>query len=128
MIVSVDTSSAVPAYEQIRAQVTALADSGALPARTRLPSVRQLAADLGVAPGTVAKAYQQLEEAGITTAHRRRGTLISDRTTSSEEDRLESLRAAAVIYAETARLLNVDAERATDLLAQAFTAPSTTAG
>ena len=85
MIVSIDTSSAVPAYEQIRTQVTALADSGALPARTRLPSVRQLAADLGVAPGTVAKAYQQLEETGITTAHRRRGTLINDRTTSSEE-------------------------------------------
>lgn len=125
MIVSVDTSSAVPAYEQIRAQITALADSGALPARTRLPSVRQLAEDLGVAPGTVAKAYQQLEEIGITTAHRRRGTLINDRRTSSQEDRLTSLRAAAAVYANTSRLLNIDARAAAELVAEALKAPST---
>lgn len=125
MIVSVDTSSAVPAYEQIRAQVTALADSGALLAQTRLPSVRQLAEDLGVAPGTVAKAYQQLEETGITTSHRRRGTVISDRTTSSEEVRLASLRAAAVAYADTARLLNVETQTAGALVAAALHVQST---
>ena len=120
MIVSVDTSSAVPTYEQIRAQITALANSGALPARTRLPAVRQLADDLGVAPGTVAKAYQQLEETGITTAHRRRGTVISDRTTASEEDRLTSLRTAAQAYADTARLLNVDPQTAATLAVDAL--------
>ena len=124
MIVSIDTSSAVPAYEQIRTQITALADSGALPARTQLPSVRQLAADLRVAPGTVAKAYQQLEETGITRPHRRRGTLINDRTTASEEDRLQSLQAAAVVYRETARLLNIDIERAAELVAHELSRPA----
>jgi len=79
MRVSVDTSSPVPAYEQIRAQVEAMADTGALPAGTRLPPIRQLAADLGLAPGTVAKAYALLEKAGVTSTHRRRGTLITDR-------------------------------------------------
>lgn len=123
MIVSVDTNSAVPAYEQIRAQITALADSGALPPRTQLPSVRQLAEDLGVAPGTVAKAYQQLDATGITTAHRRRGTLISDRTTASESDRLASLRAAARVYAQTARLLNVDGKTAAALATEALNPP-----
>ena len=123
MIVLVDTSSAVPAYEQIRAQIAALANSGALPARTRLPSVRQLAEDLGIATGTVAKAYQQLDETGITTAHRRRSNVISDRTTSSAEVRLTSLRAAAVVYADTSRLLNVDVQTAAELVADALKVP-----
>lgn len=75
--ISVDLDSPVPPYEQIRGQVSALADSGVLSPGDRLPTIRMLAADLGVAPGTVARAYKELEAEGTVTAMRRRGTVIS---------------------------------------------------
>jgi GntR family transcriptional regulator len=76
VILDVDLGSAVPPYEQIRAQVTALARVGALPAGLRLPSIRQLAADLGVASGTVARAYRELENDHVVVARGRHGTTI----------------------------------------------------
>src|SRR5690606_11229934 len=60
VILDVDTTSAVPPYEQMRAQITALITTGALAVGDRLPSIRQLAGDLGLAPGTVARAYREL--------------------------------------------------------------------
>jgi len=65
VILQIDPGAAVPPYEQLRAQVTAMAASGALPVGTRLPSIRQLAGDLGLAAGTVARAYRELEQAGV---------------------------------------------------------------
>ena len=65
VILDVDPQSAVPPYEQLRAQVTGLVTTGGLPPGTRLPSIRQLAGDLGLAPGTVARAYRELEAAGV---------------------------------------------------------------
>lgn len=120
MIITIDTDSAVPSYEQIRAQITAMVNSGLLPAGTRLPAVRQLAQDLGLSPGTVAKAYQQLDDSGVTKAQRRRGTVVQDRATTSEASRLQSLRAAAATYADTARILNISESQAIALAAQAI--------
>ncbi|GAA2674951.1 GntR family transcriptional regulator [Actinoplanes palleronii] len=73
-----DTTSPVPPYEQIRAQLAHLITQGALPARERLPPVRQLAADLGLAVGTVARAYRELELAGLVTSRRGGGTRVAD--------------------------------------------------
>jgi DNA-binding transcriptional regulator YhcF (GntR family) len=64
MRISIVGAGGTPA-EQIRDQVGGLVAAGGLAAGDRLPSVRQLAADLGVAAGTVAKAYKELENAGI---------------------------------------------------------------
>ncbi|WP_411732323.1 GntR family transcriptional regulator [Paeniglutamicibacter sp.] len=63
--------------EQIRAQVTALVQSGELAADAKLPPVRQLAGDLRVAAGTVAKAYKELEAAGIVRTGRANGTRVN---------------------------------------------------
>ena len=57
MIVEVDVASAVPPYEQLRSQIVDLVAVGSLPVGARLPPIRQLAGDLGLAPGTVARAY-----------------------------------------------------------------------
>ena len=108
MRVMVDTASPVPAYEQIRAQVTALADSGVLGAGTRLPPIRQLASDLGLAPGTVAKAYALLEKAGVTSTHRRRGTVVTDRRVLDPAQQLDELRRAAAAFADTVRVLDIE--------------------
>ena len=78
--ITVDVRSAVPPYEQIRGQIATLVDGGLLPPGTRLPTIRALAADLGIAVGTVARAYTELEAAGIVTSRRRTGTMVAERT------------------------------------------------
>lgn len=75
--ISVDLDSATPAYEQIRAQVSALIALRALEPGSRLPTVRRLAADLGIAAGTVARAYRELEQAGLIVTRRRNGTVVA---------------------------------------------------
>jgi DNA-binding transcriptional regulator YhcF (GntR family) len=77
MILDVDTSSAVPPYDQVRAQLTSLITGGALAPGTRLPAIRQLAGDLGIAPGTVARAYRELEHAGLVATRGRHGTRVT---------------------------------------------------
>ncbi|MCO1337518.1 GntR family transcriptional regulator [Kocuria polaris] len=76
-MISVDPTSPLGPAEQIRGQLEALIRSGALAADERLPSVRQLAADLRVAAGTVARAYKELEEAGLVRAARAAGTRVN---------------------------------------------------
>lgn len=72
--VRVDTTSQVPPFEQIRAQLAALIVTGRLTEGERLPTVRQLASDLGLAPGTVARAYRELETAELIRTRRGAGT------------------------------------------------------
>lgn len=76
--ISIDVSSGVPPYEQIRAQIGALIAADVLPAGTRLPTVRDLAADLGVAVGTVVRAYRELEAGGLVVSRRRTGTVVAE--------------------------------------------------
>ena len=75
--ITVNLSSAVPPYEQIRAQIAALIAAGTLAPGTRLPTVRSLAADLGIAAGTVARAYKELEQSGLLETRRRNGTVVA---------------------------------------------------
>ncbi len=76
MIVTVDPGSAVPPFEQIRSQIADLILTGALSPGTRLPAIRQLASDLGVASGTVARAYRELERATLIEGRGRRGMSV----------------------------------------------------
>ncbi|SEE96171.1 GntR family transcriptional regulator [Ruania alba] len=78
MQVHIDDGDPTPPYEQLRRQLLALMQAGALPAGVRLPPIRQLAADLGVAAGTVARAYRELEDAGWVVSRRGGGTRVAD--------------------------------------------------
>lgn len=80
MIVHVDPDAPVPPYEQVRAQVEAMIVEGELPEGHRLPPIRQLAADLGLAAGTVARTYRELEAAGLVETRGRNGTLVAPDT------------------------------------------------
>lgn len=73
----VDLTAATPVYEQIRAQLAALVAVGALGPGERLPASRDLARDLGVAVGTVQRAYRELEAAGVVHSRRRTGTVVA---------------------------------------------------
>ncbi len=75
--ISVDLRSPTAPFEQIRAQIASLIARGALTPGTRLPTVRSLAADLGIAAGTVARAYKELEQSGLIETRRRNGTVVA---------------------------------------------------
>jgi len=88
-------SGFAPPTEQIRDQIRGLIGSGRLAADERLPSVRQLAKDLDVAPGTVAKAYRALEAEGYLTTRTGGGTRVSRSATTTPRPVLEAARQLA---------------------------------
>jgi len=74
----VNPSSGVPIYVQIETQVKNAIAAGALPYNQALPSVRKLAAGLGINPNTAARAYQELEREGIIATVPGGGTYVAD--------------------------------------------------
>ncbi|AOY70247.1 GntR family transcriptional regulator [Arthrobacter sp. TES] len=74
--IRLDLDDPVPPYEQIRRQLRSSITVGALEPGSRLPTVRSLAADLGIAAGTVARAYKELERSGLIESRRRNGTIV----------------------------------------------------
>ena len=76
-MVRIDHGSPAPPYEQVRSQVVALVAAGDLLPGDRLPPVRRLAGDLGLASGTVARAYRELEAAGVVVTRGRNGTTVA---------------------------------------------------
>ena len=64
-------------YERLRARLLEEMRSGERPAGSRLPTVRGLASDLGLAPGTVARAYKELEAEGAIETRGRGGTFVA---------------------------------------------------
>lgn len=79
MIIEVDAASPVPPFEQIRVQIERMIASGVLPPGRRLPTIAQLSNDLGLAPGTVSRAYRELDTLGLIHSRRRLGTVVADR-------------------------------------------------
>src|SRR5207247_10567236 len=77
--VRIDDGSDRSIYEQIVGQVQEAVATGALRPGERLPPVRQLADQLDIAPGTVARAYSELERRGIVVTDGARGTRVADR-------------------------------------------------
>jgi GntR family transcriptional regulator len=80
MLFHVNPSSGVPIYLQIEAQVKNAISAGALKRDQALPSVRKLAAELGINPNTVARAYQELEREGVIATVQGGGTYVAEST------------------------------------------------
>lgn len=102
--ITIDHTSAEPPYEQLRAQIARGARSGRLPAGHRLPTVRGLAQELGLAANTVAKAYRTLEADGVIETRGRNGTFIAAAGDATER----ALAEAAQTYAQRAVRLGAD--------------------
>ncbi|MGW9549979.1 GntR family transcriptional regulator [Citricoccus zhacaiensis] len=118
-----DLSSPVPPFEQLRARISALVDDGSLTPGSRLPSVRALAADLGIAVGTVARAYRELEAAGYVVSRRRHGTTVAEsppgqdvREAQTRRDWPADVVQAAEDLARRARAAGFSPEETVDLL------------
>jgi len=78
MILHVNPSSGVPLYLQIQNQVKHAVSAGALKPGNALPSVRKLAAELGINPNTVARAYTELERDAVIRTVLGGGTFVAD--------------------------------------------------
>ena len=109
----IDPGDAVPIWRQIEEGVRNLVARRALSPGDGVPSVRDLARDLGVNPGTVAKAYQRLGDDGILVVRRGEGTFVAEGAPRLPADeRSEKLSHAARSYAGFAITLGADAEEA----------------
>ncbi len=120
MILEVDLNSPVPPYEQIRVQVVALVRVGRLKAGAKLPPIRQLAGDLGLAPGTVQRAYRELESDGVVATRGRHGTVVLTPDPANDMAHTERLDKAASRLAATADELGATVEDALAAVRLAF--------
>jgi DNA-binding transcriptional regulator YhcF (GntR family) len=109
-VIGYDPGSPVPPYEQVRAQLARQVQAGELVPGTRLPTVRRLAGDLGLAVNTVARAYRELERDGLVVTRGRNGTVVA-----ASPDESVALDAAAD-YAARVRGLGLTTERALELV------------
>ncbi|MBT4493145.1 MAG: GntR family transcriptional regulator [Gammaproteobacteria bacterium] len=83
MKITISTSSPTPVFQQIIEQIHFAISADELTIGEKLPSIRGIAADLGIAPNTVAKAYRQLEFRGLIQAHDRSGYTVAGKPAES---------------------------------------------
>ncbi|MER5970016.1 GntR family transcriptional regulator [Streptomyces sp. NPDC002055] len=102
--VTVTGDSPEAPYEQVRAQIADQARSGALPVGYKLPTVRGLAEELGLAANTVAKAYRALESDGVIETRGRNGTFVAAAGEAAEREAAS----AASAYAGRVHRLGLD--------------------
>ncbi len=110
--VTLDMAAATPPYEQVRTQLAGHIRTGSLRAGDKLPVVRALAADLGVATNTIARAYRELEAGGLVTTRRRVGTIVQAPPAPASA----ALRQRAMDFVRDARVAGLGDEEVVDLV------------
>lgn len=114
----IDPADRTPPYEQLRQQLTTAIRSGELTQGSKLPTVRRLATDLGIAPNTVARTYLELEREGLIETRGRRGSFVADQPEPGPSD--QQARQAADVYVRLVRSLRIDDRTALDLVRAAL--------
>ena len=117
MDITVDPVGITPPYEQVRSQIEALIRAGDLARGTRLPTVRQLSLDLGLAVNTVARAYKELEADRLVETRGRNGTFVLASRSNVDD---EATNAAAATLARTARASGLSLAETTEVLSRAW--------
>ena len=110
-----DPDAPEPPFEQLRAQIASRAGSGDLPAGSKLPTVRALAAELDLATNTVARAYRELEADGVVVTEGRRGTFVAMASGDSPD-----AAAVAMEYVAAVRPLGLTLAEANHLVERAW--------
>jgi len=117
MRISVDAAGATPPYEQVKDQIERQIRRGGLAQGTRLPTVRQLAGDLGLAVNTVARAYKELEGEQLIETRGRNGTFVLASRGQTDD---EATHAAAVVLAQAGRRAGLSLAEVTQILTNAW--------
>lgn len=97
----VDDDSELPVYAQLREQIMAALGRGELGRGEQLPSVRDVAATLGINPNTVNRAYAELERSGVVATKRGRGTFVARARATEEVGRLLQIAERFVAHARS---------------------------
>lgn len=105
LVLTLDPDDPTPPYEQLRRQLADMITAGQLGPGDRLPPLRQLAGDLGLAVGTVARTYRALEQEGLLTSRRGGGTRVSATGGAPAMDRRQMLADMAANFVTRARSL-----------------------
>ena len=113
--VRVDPHAARPLFDQLRTQIIAGVRDGELPPGTRLPTVRELAGQINLAVNTVARAYRELESAGILETRGRFGTYVARADPADA-----AMATAANTFVTAARALGVTKAEALRYIDNAF--------
>lgn len=108
MFLEIDFASDQPIYEQIRRGIIKSLSQNDLKYGETLPSVRQLASDIGVNLHTVNKAYKMLEEDGIIVMDRRFGSKIVDETKDISESQKKKVKEELDFIIALAKVKNID--------------------
>ena len=117
----IDPDSPEAPFAQLHRQILTQVAAGILAPGDRLPTVRRLAGDLGIAPITVARAYRELEADGVLEGRGRAGTFVRAAVTAGQAaPAAASARAAAEKYAEATRSLSLTSSEALALVRQAL--------
>jgi DNA-binding transcriptional regulator YhcF (GntR family) len=116
MILTLDQHSPTPPFEQLRVQVIEGVRNGTLSPGDKLPTVRRLAEDLGLAANTVARAYRELERNEVIETRGRLGSFIA----ATGDATHKQAQLAAIAYAERVRALGLDAAEALGIVAAAL--------
>lgn len=108
MNIHVDPASGLPVYQQIVNQIKYLVSSSALAAGAELPAIRVLAERLLINPNTVARAYRELETAGVVVKRGTAGTFVSDTPSPlARRERLRILRQRIDVLLADARHMGI---------------------
>lgn len=118
VIVELNPGSAIPPYEQLRAQIELAIVSGSLSAGHQLPPIRQLARDLEIAAGTVARAYRELESAGLIETRGRHGSVVAP--VSSKPDKKRLAQQAAERFVLELRQIGITLAEANELIVDTY--------
>jgi GntR family transcriptional regulator len=96
MLLTIDPNDPRPIYQQVADGIKALIARGKLAEGAPLPSVRQVAADLGVNLNTIATAYRALQDDGLIVIKHGFGAMVASRTTTERnpDELARRLRAA----------------------------------
>lgn len=112
---AVDPASAEPPFRQLKEQIVGAVRRGVLTPGNRMPAVRKLADEVGVSSATAAKAYRELEEAGILEGRGRSGTFVSAADLPGE-----ALTRAAAEFADRATSSGFTVDEALNAVRAAF--------
>jgi DNA-binding transcriptional regulator YhcF (GntR family) len=118
----VDPDNGVAPWRQINDQLVRLIRLGELPVGAQLPSIRQLARDLGLSTGTVARVYRELEAAGVLHTARRNGTVVAA-IPDQQPDAATALAQAAAEFVMSAKALGAGQAEAVQAVEAAWEHP-----
>lgn len=116
----VDVKSRTPIYEQLVENISRMVFFGVLSPNESMPSVRQLASELGINPNTIQKAYAELERRNIIYSSPGRGNFVSDDISALTEKRSEEIKDSLRILLTEAKSLGFARNAAISLIDEIY--------